>query len=423
VRILHVSKFGWQKGGAEAYILRACERLAVLADVEVGLWAADSVGLADVARYDASIPDFHGARGLREKVDAAATVMWSRAAQRSLSIVLDDFAPDVVHLHNYAHQFSSSILELLRERRIPTVATAHDYKLICPSYLAVRDGRDCFDCATRLSFTPVRAKCLNDRATWSAVALAEAMLVRRRRLAPDVVLAPSEFMLERLDASWLRPLSALRLLRYPVDPSGMTWEGGEYLLYAGRLSGEKGVEELIVRSQELSLPLKIAGDGPERERLEALAVGAPDIEFFGHVDEVALGALRRRCLAQVVPSAWPENFPLTSLEAAADGVPLIVSNRGGMSELIRMGARGAVINTPDISGWRQALADIQLLHPLSELDQLRLFRDRVSWESHLPNLLEVYERAISARHVASREAVLVGAHDPFVKGINESEDN
>src|SRR4051794_25194465 len=135
-------------------MLRACERLSALPTVEVGLWAANPVLLDDVRAYDASIPDFHAARGLREKFDAATTVLWSRAAQHELDEVIEDFAPDIVHLHNYAHQFSSSILSLLKDRGIPSVASAHDYKLICPSYLGVRAGRDCFECSRRLSLTP-----------------------------------------------------------------------------------------------------------------------------------------------------------------------------------------------------------------------------------------------------------------------------
>ncbi|MGA2876656.1 MAG: glycosyltransferase, partial [Nitrososphaerales archaeon] len=112
----------------------------------------------DVEYFPVEVPDFHAAKSPINRVRAAGNVLWARKVSSSLEKVLNEFKPDIVHLHSYAHQLSPSIIGLLRKQNVPTVMTSHDYKLICPSYTAVRDGHDCFDCAVRLSLLPIKAR-------------------------------------------------------------------------------------------------------------------------------------------------------------------------------------------------------------------------------------------------------------------------
>jgi glycosyltransferase involved in cell wall biosynthesis len=397
VRVLHINKFGWPKGGSDVYMLRACERLAELPGVDVGLWAANPQPEGAVLSYEARIPEFHEVRGARAKVGAALNVLWSKRAARDLDEVISAFRPDVVHLHLYAHQFSSSIVRQLRDRRVATVATAHDYKLACPAYLAVRKGDDCFKCAHRISPSLVSDACLHGDRMWSSVAMAEAVLVRRLRLVPSVVIAPSRFMHDRLVDSWIAPLAEVRMIRNPAEPSGAEWVGGgDYLLFVGRLVAEKGIDELIRAIKALQKPLRlvVAGDGPEREHLEAVAGHDGKVEFVGHVGQEQLFKLRRGCIAQVLPSAWPENAPLAALEAAVDGVPLIATERGGLSELFEIGARGALLRERTPDSWSTALDQLVDDTPL-DVERLAQFREAVAWDGHLKELTSTYEHAIA----------------------------
>jgi glycosyltransferase involved in cell wall biosynthesis len=387
MRILHINKFGAVRGGSEVYLQTVAQAQAAAA-LDVGLFAGAPVeSLVGVQTFPVAVPEFHEVGGLG-KVTAALNVVWSRGARLDLGRVLEEFRPDVAHLHLYAHQFSSSIIALLRERRVPMVMTAHDFQLICPAYLAVRNGRDCLACARTISAVSIRDRCLHDSLPWTATAVAENLLVRKRSLLPDLLLGPSQYMVDALNDSWTRHRADIALLRNPAVPSGGTWHGdGGYLLYVGRLSAEKGVDGLIGWCGALGMRLVVAGAGPERQRLESVSNETrTDVDFVGHVDPDTLRSLRMGCRAQVVPSSWPENAPLAALEAAVDGVPLLVSDRGGLPEIIGLGARGAVMAESSTLAFATALNDLD--RQQADLPQVRAELDLAT---HLTSLRAAYE--------------------------------
>ena len=105
------------------------------------------------------------------------------------------------------------------------------------------------------------------------------------------------------------------------------------MLYAGRLSQEKGVADAVIACRDAGLPLVVAGDGPQAAELRALAVGA-DVRFTGGVDAAELAELRRDAAVAVVPSRYAEILPLAALEAMAAGVPAVAARSGGLAELV-----------------------------------------------------------------------------------------
>lgn len=369
-------------------MLRTAERQAANGQTVGVLGAeADRAGLhPSVQMFDLYVPDYHALKGLA-KVRAAKNVLWSKPAALVVRKALEDFRPDVVHLHNYAHQLSSSILAEIKGKNIPCIYTAHDYKLICPAYVANVDDKDCFSCSAKLSMKLLHERCHHDSTPWSAVVGLEAMLVRKGKLLPDKIIGPSQFMADAMRSSWLGELADVLLLRNPVERSGHRWTGkGDFLLYVGRLSREKGVGQLVNAAVAMGVPLKIAGEGPLRSALENLAYSSnASVEFLGHIEQSSLALLRKECKAQVVSSTWPENAPLSALEAAADGVPLIVTARGGLPEFVTMGATVAVVDD---------LGQDELARAIKSLPDIQGDQDRfwleTSWDTHLDVLNKIY---------------------------------
>src|SRR5262249_54068656 len=155
-----------------------------------------------------------------------------------------------------------------------------------------------------------------------------------RRLASqaDAVVVPSGFAAERLQ-SLGAPVNAPHVLppvvREFVAESLAT--SGRYALVATRLAPEKGIEVAIEACRLAAIPLVIAGDGPERARLEALAEG---VTFAGRVDEGQLRELRRGAAVGLVPSRSAETFGLAAAEAMAAGLPVAASRIGALPELV-----------------------------------------------------------------------------------------
>jgi glycosyltransferase involved in cell wall biosynthesis len=200
------------------------------------------------------------------------------------------------------------------------------------------------------------------------------------------------------DAGLGEPPSKLKLLRNPAEVSERqaTLDGG-YLLFAGRLSPEKGVETLIravARIPECNL--KIAGTGPEEARLKQLAemLGARNILFLGFIRRDRNLELWEKAQALVMPSIWHENASISVLEAMSQGLPVIASRTGGLPEQIEHQISGLLVAPGDIDAWESAIRNFLAL-PLDWRKQMgQAARQRLleifSWEKHLQLLDEVY---------------------------------
>jgi glycosyltransferase involved in cell wall biosynthesis len=228
----------------------------------------------------------------------------------------------------------------------------------------------------------------------SAVGFAEAVVVRRGSLVAPHVIAPSAYMRDALERSWIGPLSTIHLVRHPVEPRRERWHGGGgYLLYAGRLSAEKGVEVLERVCSSVGIPLLIAGDGPLVGALRArIASGRSTAQLLGQLTQEELDLYRLACLAQVVPSSWPEVAGLVALEAAALGVPLLVADRGGLPEVLTLGARGVAVDFRDQAQVAAAIRQM-LSAPPPERSGLPA---SLGWSEHLMQVERVYATATAA---------------------------
>ena len=338
MRVLHVNKFLYRRGGAEAYMEDAAALLQ-RAGHEVhffGMQHPANTHLELAAHFPPEV-DFEQPGSLTEKGRAAARMFWSRSARRGMEAVLDEVRPDVVHLHNVYHQLSPSVLRPLRERGVPAVMTVHDYKLVCPTYLFLDKGSLCEACLGGHFTQAVRRRCRNGSLVQSGLMAAEtAVHTRRGSYDPiGVFLCPSEFLRGKLTEGGVYP-DRLRLLHNFIDTSAAVPAGppGGPVVYAGRLSHEKGVDVLVRAAALLpDVPVVVAGDGPQRRELEALAheVAPGRVRFTGRLPKRDVAELVAAASVVAVPSRCYENQPLAVLEAFAAGVPVADGVTGALA--------------------------------------------------------------------------------------------
>jgi glycosyltransferase involved in cell wall biosynthesis len=144
--------------------------------------------------------------------------------------------------------------------------------------------------------------------------------------------------------------------------------------------------------------LEVAGDGPERAGLEALAgERAPgQVRFHGRLPKQRLLELVRSAAVVAVPSRWHENQPMAVLEAFACGVPVVTTDLGGLPELVEPGRDGAVVAADDPQALAKALEDL-LADPARAFAFGRAARDkaerRFAPERHLEGLQGLYRSA------------------------------
>jgi glycosyltransferase involved in cell wall biosynthesis len=405
MRILHVNKFLFRKGGADAYMLDLAELQRVDGDeVELfGMQHPDNIACGFAQHFPPQV-DFDPPPDSRsERIRAAARMIWSRTAARGIEAVVREFQPDIAHLHTIHHQLSPSILRPLAAHRVPIVMTLHDYKLCCPSYQMLDHGRICEACIGHRFHHAALRRCKDGSFLASSLLAAElALHTSLRAYAPvDLFICPSRFMVAKMREAGVFPERLRHLPHFAVTPPRSPTQERCGVLAAGRLSHEKGLDVLVRAIGLLPAPgatLHIAGDGPERASLEGLAraVAPGRVVFLGQLTRGVLQEQMCHAAVMCVPSRWYENQPMSVLEAFGCGLPVVASAIGGIPELIDHGVDGLLVPHDDPRGLADALG--QLLRAPDVANAMgRAGRAKVETDfdpaRHLEGLRRLYEHA------------------------------
>ena len=393
MRILLVSDYSTLTGGVEIYLdqlrrlLREAGHEAVLFSSTVGAKAARK---ADLECW-----------GSRQRHLNRLLQTFNPFAWAGLERAISQFKPEVVHLNLILTQLSPSVLMLLA--RLPTVYTAHMYRMICPLGQKLLPDRSI--CQDKAGWACLRNGCLPpslwliDRLQW--------MLLDRYRDRIDAVWANSRCTTRMLESSGIE---VDRVQNYfltaschdPPFPEGCPTAG-----FIGRLVAEKGVDVLLramqrVRERLPTARLLIAGEGKERERLQELGrqLGLEEsVEFLGYLPPQRSHEFWPRIQALAVPSLWAEPFGLVATEAMAAGRAVIATRGGGLEESVVEGETGFLVDPGDVQQLADRLSGL-LTDPrrCREMGQrgFQLGRQKFDNERCLVEHIEGYRGVISA---------------------------
>lgn len=404
MKVLLVNKFLFAKGG-DAVSTLATGGLLNARGHEVSYWGMShpSNPLFPLSRHFMPHVDYNAPSGVFSMAGDALNIIYSFEAKKRIARLLDEIRPDVAHLNNIAHQISPSILDVLREKRVPVVMTLHDYKLVCPYYNLMSGSLPCERCAGGRFYNCLLRRCTKGSRLKSLVNTIEMYLHHGLLHIYDKVdcfISPSVFLKEKVSSLGFKG-DVTHIYNF-VDPAASVplYDFKEpVIVYAGRLSTEKGVETLIDAVKGLNLKLRIAGDGPLKEGLAAkIAEGrGGNVELLGHMAHASVADEIRAAMFFVMPSIWYENNPLSVIESFALGKPVIGARIGGIPELVRDGETGLCFEPGDPVDLRKKIE-----HLASNSDKIKSFgknarrfaEERLDPGTHYRALMQVYERAI-----------------------------
>jgi glycosyltransferase involved in cell wall biosynthesis len=350
-------------GGAENYVKSLGKELQK--EHEVKTLTLDRSKEADYTINESSNPLFK----LRNRYFS------SRKIKRKVQEIVEEVDPDVVHLNKNVVAPIPVLKGLKGQQRV--VKTVHDF-----GFVSLEDKY-----AYDMNKWERKIRKTLDTGT-------QKYLKQLREKIIDQYTAPSKALTEELENNNYSPVKHLPNFVTDREPS----YAGEHFLFVGRLENGKAPDLLVeayIQAQENNEdlpPLEIAGKGKMKEELEEKSYDLEKVTVHGYVSEEKLEELYRNSKAVVIPSRWRENNPLVALEAKAYGSALIVSDCGGLPELVEEGETGFIFRSEHVEGLKEKLSqqvDWEELGKKSRKD----YEEKYTPEAHTEKLLETYSKA------------------------------
>lgn len=409
MKILMVNKFLYPRGGAETYMLQIGQYLQSQGhEVEYfGMYdpqnaVGNSLGL------EATAMDFRtsGPKCLLYPF----RLLYSMEAKRKISRVVRQFSPDVVHLNNIYFHLTPAIIDGVAELGVPMVETVHDFQMLCPNHmmLDLKSMTPCRLCVEGSKWNCAKRKCIHGSRVKSILGSMEGVLYRRRWTYGKIsrFICPSQFMEQMLQTEPRFRGKTVLMQNFIQHEAGECVEKGNYVLYFGRLSEEKGIDRLLDACRLTpEIPFVVAGQGPMAHLLEKDRPS--NVRYVGFQEGPSLREWVRQARFSVYLPIWYENCPLSVLESQALGTPVLANAIGGVPELIQDGETGVLLNrfTPEeyARQIRGLYWDEERLAQMSE--NCRNRSDFVTIETYCTRLLELYQSAAGKEVRCETESV------------------
>lgn len=332
MRILYIYNLYQQSGGENLWV-----------GSEPELMGSRGHTVVTYKRDNREILDFH----FWQKGSLLWQASWSEQSYREVRDLIRRERPEVAHVYNTLALVTPSVYYACREEGVPVVQTLYNYRLVCPGASLLRDGHICEECIDHSLWRGVRHACYRGSSLQTASLAWMLHSHRRRGTWTDTVTAyivPTPFMRQKFIQGGLPGDKIVVKPNFHEPDPGLRESADGSALYIGRLTPEKGLRTLLAAwSQMQDAPhLRIIGDGPLREELEASAAreGHGKIEMLGPRSHSETLAYLKKASFLVLPSEWYEGFPHVILEAFACGVPIVASRIGTLADIIKDGETG-----------------------------------------------------------------------------------
>jgi glycosyltransferase involved in cell wall biosynthesis len=314
--------------------------------------------------------DVHPGGGVAGNLRLVAGSTWSSASYRDVSKICREFRPAVAHVHNFWMRLSPAVHAACHSEGVATVQTLHNFRLLCAGATFLRNGSVCEDCLGKIPWRGALRSCYRGSKAASTAVVAMMTYNNLRgtwQKDVDAFIALSDHSRSKFIAAGL-PKERIHVKRNFIQDLGSASQppaASRRILFAGRLSAEKGVDVLLkgwAQARVTDAELLIVGDGPERAALEfqaaALGLQAPSVRFAGAVSPAQVREYIEASRIVVMPSVWYEAAPMMLVESFCAGRGAIVSNLGALAEIVNHRKTGLHFTAGDGAALAGALQEV-----------------------------------------------------------------
>ena len=414
MKIIFASKFYYRRGGLESYMFKTKELLESKGHTVIPF----STNFSE--NYETEYSKFfctyynlsksgYSKRSSVNSIKATKNMFFNREAYNNMKKLIAQTKPDIVQGFGISKHITYSIFKAAKEAGVKTVMRLSDYALLCPCSTAIDGhGEICSDfvCSKNDFSRILSRKCIHDSLLASVAGKFEVkinIMLDAYKKYVDYFIAPSRFIRNIFIEHFKISPQRIHYLPIFIDlPGDCSSESGDYFLFAGRLSSEKGVYTLLrAFSKDKKNKIIIAGTGPKESELRKYAhQKGINAEFIGFQDYKKLKNIIKRSKALIIPSEWYENSPNIILEAYALGKPVIGSNVGGIPELIEDGKTGFLFEMGSIDELADKVKIIQENRNLAiEMgnNAKRIVSEKYSPDEHYDQLINIYKSVIKKK--------------------------
>ena len=402
MKILQINKYHFVKGGADGVFFNVSRLLSDNGHTVVHFCTEDPRNIDGSHKtYYVKSPEIRNEK-VMGKLKGIGRYIWNRKAAKMMEECLARENPDVAHLHNIFNGLSLSILPILQKHGVPVVVTIHDTRFICPSsYFNTRPW--CGNCLKNGSLQCGIHKCYQDNLLYSWACTLE-MLHKEKFFDYDqyidrYLFASRRFMSYHSARHAYFDKKGEVLYNFLPNQQNIApnYERGDYILYYGRITIEKGIKSLIEAMKLLpDVKLKVAGTGPLLDQLTQEKL--PNVEFVGFKNGQELYTLVSHASFVVVPSECEDNNPLTIIEAYSFGKPVIGSAIGGIPEIIEEGKTGFLFDAFSKDSLTESIKKAIKVSPEEYATMSHIVRSfaekHFSPDSYYTHLMDVYKQVI-----------------------------
>ncbi len=402
MHVIIISDFGHVSGGAAKVAIDGAIGLAQRGHNVTFVYAIDPIDerLHQEAITLAHIP-LQDVWTNTNALNAARLAIWNDGAKNALESALRPvIGPDsVAHIHQWSKAFSPSVFRALNRLGVPILVSMHDYFSVCPNGAYYQFGQ-----REPCTLKPMGGACIASNCDRVSRRHKMVRLLRHRRLAAefDRISNLTFVHVSEMAQNVAIPLSPDHaehtVIHNPVSPlegpPTLPW-GNEHVLFAGRLTLEKGVMELAEAARRMSVPCAFLGQGPAEADLKERY---PEHRYVPWGSQETVSDAVRASRAVVLPSLWYETFGLIVLEALSIGVPVIVSDTVGAKTFVLDDVNGFITPRGDITVLGDRLAQVMdntVLKRLAEGARNNTPFDRLGLMGHTDALEIAYQRSAS----------------------------
>jgi len=288
-----------------------------------------------------------------KKVGVFLNFFFSFNTFKEVKKIIKKEKPDIAHIHNIFPLISPSIYFVLKRYKIPIIQTIHNFRFFCSNGLCLKGGKICTRCKIN-RFSNILNFCSNKK-LYDFFLSVVIYLIRKFKIYDKLIyyyIAPSIFIRNKMikcgidKKKIIIKRNSLKKENFIKKDITKKVNGKyNYFTYAGRLSKEKGVMNLLKIFRKINnAELKILGDGPLKNEIKEYVYNNKlrKIELLGFVEGDQKIGILKKSLATIIPSIWFENCPLVLIESQMYGVPVIVNNIGALPEYITHGFNGFI---------------------------------------------------------------------------------